>query len=80
MKSFIALTIAVFISTTNFAQHVIDVEQKFHEHERTTVPSFGSMSQTPTAPFIDITHVNMRIDAEPNRQDIYGDVTISIKS
>jgi hypothetical protein len=74
-----ALTIAVFISTSNFAQHVIDVEQKLHEHERTTIPFFGSRSQLPTALFIDITHVNMRIGAEPNRQDIYGDVTISYK-
>ncbi len=76
MKSLIAI-IAILSSCFLSAQHVYDVEQKFHEQERTPLSEIASRSDAPSAPFIDVTHVLMRMDAEPNRQTIYGDVTIS---
>jgi len=79
MKLLITLTIALFISAINFAQQVINVEQKFHDHNGESTLSFGSRSETPTAPFIDITHVNLRIEAEPGSQVIYGDVRLTYK-
>ena len=69
----------MFISAINFAQQVINVEQKFHDHNGESTLSFGSRSETPTAPFIDITHVNLRIEAEPGSQVIYGDVRLTYK-
>lgn len=60
------------------AQHVINVEQKFHEHS-TPENLFGSRSETPTAVAVDVIHAQIRIDAEPGNRVIWGDVTLQYK-
>ncbi len=77
MKFLIGLAVAVIFSINLSAQHVINVEQKFHNEEKSLGESFGKRSETPTAPFIDVTHVHMRIESEPSDQNIYGDVTLT---
>ena len=79
MKLILGLIVAFTFSFTLTAQHVFDVEQKFHGDEHSAAESFGKRSETPTASAVDITHVNMRIEAEPAVQKIYGDVTLSYK-
>ena len=79
MKLILGLIVAFTFSFTLTAQHVFDVEQKFHGEEQSAAESFGKRSETPTASAVDITHVNMRIEAEPAVQKIYGDVTLSYK-
>ncbi len=76
MKVFSMIALSLLIGATIQAQEVFPVEYKYHVLEHSE-PNVSSRSESPSAPLLDITHVNMRMDAQPNRQIIYGDVTIS---
>lgn len=78
MRIFISALATVF-SLPLFSQYIGDIEQKFHAQEEHGIHQNASRSQAPSAALVDVTHVNMHMDAEPNRQTIWGDVIISYK-